>query len=312
MAHMLKKLMKLSCAALCCAFAGLAVSAQALYVIPDAPIPLADGKIYVLSPETGSLRYSSGGATLDYSNASEGYIMASYSGWASKIKIQITRSGGTTYTYNLNSNGSYEVFPLTAGDGVYNIGIFENVSGSQYAQALNTSIDVALRNSLLPFLYPSQYVNFDADSATVAKGAELARTAASQLAVVTNVYNYVVKNIKYDDYKAKTVQSGYLPQVDSILASGKGICFDFAAVTAAMLRSQNIPTRLQVGYVSGGVYHAWISVYTTETGWINNIIYFDGKTWKLMDPTFASSAGQSQSIMQFIGNGSNYSTMYVY
>ena len=31
-----------------------------------------------------------------------------------------------------------------------------------------------------------------------------------------------------------------------------------------------------------------------------------------MDPTFASSANRSESIMQYIGDGSNYSVKYVY
>ena len=41
-------------------------------------------------------------------------------------------------------------------------------------------------------------------------------------------------------------------------------------------------------------------------------IYCDGNSWKLMDPTFASSSGQSQEIMQYIGNGSNYRAKYSY
>ncbi len=49
-----------------------------------------------------------------------------------------------------------------------------------------------------------------------------------------------------------------------------------------------------------------------ESGWINGIIRFDGTTWKLMDPTFASNGNQSGEIMQFIGNGSNYSVKYLY
>ena len=34
---------------------------------------------------------------------------------------------------------------------------------------------------------------------------------------------------------------------------------------------------------------------------MDNIIYFDGTTCKLMDPTFAVSGGQSAEIMQYIG-----------
>ena len=54
-----------------------------------------------------------------------------------------------------------------------------------------------------------------------------------------------------------------------------------------MLRSQGIPTRLEVGY-AGTVYHAWISTYIKDVGWINGIIQFNGSGWTLIDPTTAS------------------------
>ncbi len=60
------------------------------------------------------------------------------------------------------------------------------------------------------------------------------------------------------------------------------------------------------------IYHAWISVYSKTQGWINNVIYFDGKSWKLMDPTFASSGGNSEAINKYIGDGTNYQTKYLY
>lgn len=115
-------------------------------------------------------------------------------------------------------------------------------------------ISVSLRNSFLPFLYPNQYVNFYKGSQTVAKGARLASTASNDLEVVENIYNYVIHNISYDFNKAANVSFGYLPNVDSILSSGIGICFDYAAVMATMLRTQNIPTKLVVGY-AGNIYH---------------------------------------------------------
>ena len=45
---------------------------------------------------------------------------------------------------------------------------------------------------------------------------------------------------------------------------------------------------------------------------MDGIIQFDGKSWKLMDPTFASNGGSSPEIMQFIGNGANYQMKYRY
>ena len=52
----------------------------------------------------------------------------------------------------------------------------------------------------------------------------------------------------------------------------------------SMLRSQNIPTKLEVGY-SGDAYHAWISTYIDDKGWVDDIIQFNGNTWQIMDPT---------------------------
>ena len=66
-----------------------------------------------------------------------------------------------------------------------------------------------------------------------------------------------------------------------------------------------------VGY-TGDVYHAWINVWCEVYGWVECLIYFDGKVWKLMDPTFASSGNQSNKIMEYIGNGANYKAKYLY
>lgn len=258
----------------------------------------------------GTTVYSNSSASIDASNTSEGYVSVKYTGSSSsRIKVQITKN--TTYTYDLNNKGKYEVFPLSEGDGNYSVKVFENVSGNKYAQAYSTSFSVKLKNNFSPFLYPNQYVDFNADSKAVKKAAELASPTGDQLETITNVYNFVINNVTYDDAKAANVSSGYLPDVDSVLTSGKGICFDYAALMTAMLRSQNIPTKLVVGY-TGDLYHAWINTYIPEIGWVDNMIYFDGTSWKLMDPTFASNGKSNPEIMQYIGDGRNYRSKYTY
>ncbi|GAA6270052.1 transglutaminase-like domain-containing protein [Enterocloster alcoholdehydrogenati] len=283
-------------------------------VIEDGRVPLYSKPAgsYVRTPiASGVTVYKNDKATLDASNISEGYVMVKYTGSVGKIKVQITKSGSETYTYDLNNSGVYEVFPLSEGNGSYQVKVFENIQGNQYSQAFSQSVDASITNTFGPFLYPNQYVNFNSASAAVKKGAEISAGATDQLGVVSAVYNYVVTNLTYDTAKASSVQSGYLPNVDVVLAQKKGICFDYAALMTAMLRSQDIPTKLVVGY-TGNLYHAWINVYLDGQGWVDNIIYFDGNSWKLMDPTFASSANQSKEIMQYIGNGANYKAKYSY
>ena len=248
-------------------------------------------------------------AVIDYSHADQGYICAAYSGSVSKIKIIVTGPDEVDYTYDLHGNG-YEVFPLSSGSGSYKVAIYENISGTKYSTCLYTNINVALDNEFGPFLYPNQYVCFQADSRTVAKGAELAKGANTDLDVVISVYNYIISSITYDYDKASDPPTGYTTDIDEILDSGTGICLDYAAVMAAMLRSQQIPTRLEVGYAKDA-YHAWISVYTEETGWLNGIIEFTGNKWTLVDPTFGANSTE-RALKKFIGDGSNYTLKKVY
>lgn len=265
----------------------------------------------VCVPEApGTKTITSSVAAVDISNVNDGYCMVRYTGSSKKVKMQLVTPDNITYTYTLHGEKGYETFALTGGDGTYKVMVFENAHDDQYTTALSDTFDVKLKDAFSPYLYPNQYVNFTPDSQTVAMGAKLAKPCSSDLEVVTNIYDYCFENIRYDDDKARTVESGYLPDVDEILSSGKGICFDYAAVMATMLRTQRIPTRLEVGYVDTS-YHAWVSVYLKEMGWVNGIIEFDGKTWKLMDPTLAASKSEKQ-LKNFIGDGSIYQTKYVY
>lgn len=271
-----------------------------------------DNTPVVLVPETDKTSlYEGADVSLDASGAANGYILVRYSGSASKVRMLLTCPTGETYNYLLPLDNDYAVYPLTEGDGSYNVAVYENVYDDQYSVLFSQDISVTIKDPNRVFLYPNEYVDFNKDSKAVAKGMELAADADTDLDVVNAIYHYVIENIEYDYDKAETVQSGYVPVVDNTLAEGKGICFDFASLMTSMLRSQRIPTRLEVGY-AGDVYHAWISVYVEDEGWIDGIITFDGKDWVLMDPTLASYASEA-TIKEYMDNsGSHYQIKYKY
>jgi len=250
-------------------------------------------------------------AEIDVSNMADGYVMIKYIGGSAKLKVLITGPSKVAYTYNLRSDGNFEVFPLSDGNGTYSIGVYKNISGTQYSTEFTTSISATLKDAFAPFIRPNQYVNYTAQTLGVVKAKELVTGVSTTLGKVEKIYNYVVKNFSYDKQLAATVQSGYLPDLDKVWNKKTGICFDYAALVTAMLRSQGIPSKLVIGY-AGQAYHAWISVWSAETGWVEGAIYFDGTTWKLMDPTFASSGNSSDAIMKYIGDGKNYSAKYLY
>lgn len=259
---------------------------------------------------SGTLVKQAARATIDYSNTKDGYVMVQFTGQTSKrLKAQV-KGPKTTYTYNLTA-GKWEVFPLSDGSGSYQVSVFENVTGTKYAAVTSVSFSATLTDEFAPYLRPNQYVDYAVATNTLAKAAELIGTETEALKKVEKVYNYVVGNLTYDRQKAATVQSGYLPVLDTVLEAKKGICFDYAALMTGMLRSNGVPCKLVVGY-AGTAYHAWISVWSETEGWVDGAVFFDGKNWQRMDPTFASSGKKSSSIMQYIGDGKNYTVKYLY
>lgn len=262
---------------------------------------LRDSSPQLYLPSTDyQVTYQENNVSVDASHTSSGYIMVNYSGHNEKVKIQVTSPDQNNYTYPVTYLNQFVTYPLPGGNGTYKITVLESVDLTKnlYATCFTQQIDVSLENEYLPFLYSNYYISFNKDSLCVKKAQQLAKKCYSSLDVVSNVYNYIIKNIKYDKEKANNVQYGYVPDPDQTLNDKTGICFDYASLTCAMLRSQGIPTKLEVGYV-GEVYHAWISCYVDETGWIDNIIEFDGKDWSLLDPTLGAN-NKSKDVKKYI------------
>ena len=63
-------------------------------------------------------------------NAAQGYILAHGKENKKRLKLRVTQ-GQYKLTYDLNTAGEYEVFPLQLGDGSYTVELFENVSGKK-------------------------------------------------------------------------------------------------------------------------------------------------------------------------------------
>jgi transglutaminase-like putative cysteine protease len=207
----------------------------------------------------GIIAYQEGDVTIDASHTDQGYVMVQHTKVKKTLKVRISKDSGNTVTYDLNEDGEFETFPVTLGDGQYNLQIFKQVSGKRYTREANYDFTVKLEDPTLPFLYPNQYVWYTPESVAVEKAAQLCEGLSSDRDKLAAVRGYVEANITYDYKLAKTVKSGYVPNIDKVLAKGKGICFDYSALTACMLRSQGVPTQLVIGYADKS-YHAWNNV----------------------------------------------------
>lgn len=271
---------------------------------------------YIITPTADGVKvYSNDDALIDASNSSQGYLM---------IRLKKAMSGSyrilvnaddinVRYTFQLNNSGNYEVIPLTEGSGKYTVNVLKVTSAGKGTVMFKQSLSVSVADSFLPFLTPNQFCMYDAGSSCVALSSKLCGGNKDTIAKTAAIYDYVINNISYVS-TAENGANGYIPVPDTVLANKSGICFDYASLMAAMLRSQKIPTKVVVGY-AGDIYHAWISVYVDGSGWIDGYIYFDGNSWNRMDPTFAASAKDDadyKNTVDFISNGSNYSVMYYY
>ncbi len=208
--------------------------------------------------DSNAIEFNSDDATVEVRNSSTGY--SSY-----KAMIQ---KGNQKYFYDILSE--VEVFPLSMGNGTYNVTILGSNDGRRYRKLFSKSFNAVFEENRV-FLSASQTVNFNEKSEVAKIAKEITKDATTDVEKFNIIHEYVTTHMTYDFEKADTVKPGYIPEPDKLLESGKGICYDFAAVTASMLRSVNVPTKLVKGYsVYTSVYHAW------------NEVLIDGE-WKVVD-----------------------------
>lgn len=252
---------------------------------------------------------------IDHSNKHEGYITIKFTDESDgKFKAVITGPNDDVYIYELNPK-IIEVYPLSAGNGVYTIGVYENVYDDEYNEILLISIDVILDNVYVPFIRPSQYVMYSKDSSAAKLTAELTAGIDCLFAIIEKVIAYFEENIYYDVELAYIAQPGFIPDVDAVAETGRGFCFDIAALFAAMLRSRGIPAQLVVGYYTDieydNMYHAWVSVYSKSNGTIGGVIDIKAGEWNIIDPTFISSRGL-HSVSILARHGFAYEAVFIY
>ena len=268
------------------------------YTPPDSP---------TLSVFHAEAAQTGNGCAIDTSALAEGYVGAAATSSA-RLKFQVSK-GDMSYNYDLPGDNTPIVVPLNMGDGAYSFRVMQNTSGNNYVELFGVIENVKLNSETAPFLVPNLFVGYNESSAVTAKAHELAEGCVNQADIVRNVYQWVVRNITYDHEKAAQLASatGYVPDPDQTLASGTGICFDYASLGAAMLRSLGIPCKVVTGYVSpDDVYHAWNMVYIDGT-WESVEISIKPNSWSRVDLTFAASGAAST-----IGDGTSYTDRYTY
>lgn len=235
-------------------------------------------------------------------NLSDGIIHINYSlNNNKKIKL-IIEKGNQKYTYNLKKDGNIETFPLQMGSGQYKISILENKESNKYTYVEAITIDVKIKDDQSLYLSSIQNINWDESMAPIKKAQELMTGKQNDKEKIKSIYDYIVRNYKYDYAKVDKLEYDYLPDIQRTFLNDNGICYDFASLYAAMLRSQGIPAKLVTGYTDNvNGYHAWNEVYIqSENRWI------------IVDPTFDLQMIAAKKNVALEKNKNNYTKVYEY
>lgn len=223
---------------------------------------------------------------VDASPIGRGIIGVKYSSQEKKrVKVSIEKSG-KVYYYDLPNDGKINYLPLQMNNGSYNISVYEQVNGTSYLPVHQTAVNMALKDHNQVYLQSVQNVTWNKSMKPIKKAAELTSKLKRNEDKVKAIHSYIVKNVKYDSQKLKTVQPGYLPSIEATFKDNKGICYDYSSLFAAMLRSQGIPAKVAMGYTPGVKgYHAWNEVYIKELN-----------KWVIIDTTVDASSKKAVSI----------------
>ena len=229
---------------------------------------------------------ASSNISIDTKKAKEGIVRISYTGINKKTKVMVQK-GSNTYYYDLKNEEDF--FPLQLGQGEYTVAVLENTIDTKYKVLTKKSFkaDITEENSV--YLKSTQPILWNEDMEAIKLADSLTKGGQDSGKVVQALYDYMVKNISYDYEKMDKLSSDYTPDIDAILKDGKGICYDYSVLFAAMLRSRGIPAKLIKGYKNDiKAYHAW------------NEVYLDG-SWKVIDTTYdawTQKAGTSNNMIK--------------
>jgi len=248
-----------------------------------------------------ALLYVNAGAecSINISNVAKGYVTVKYTdGSKERIKVQVVK-GDENYTYDITGMSSTKI-PLQMGKGKYSVYILENISGTKYRPLTSETFDVPAVSNKDLYTISIPMINFDASKTAIKDISDILKKKANDESKAKSLYNKLVQEWVYDFEKLKNDEPNYVPVIDTLYKSKKGICYDYSSVIAGGLRKSGVPTRLVMGYASYvDVYHAW------------NEILINGK-WIIVDATADSQYYKAKQSYKFAKNAKEFKVVKIF
>jgi transglutaminase-like putative cysteine protease len=204
----------------------------------------------------------------------------------SKIKLMVVRNNEQLwYDVKVDKGMFSQQLWLNNGKGEYTVHVMVNEYDRKYSFGPNITIENI--KEMNPLLSPEKYIE-SADKQVIEKAVEITKNLTSDREKAKEIYNWVSKNIDYDYEKYnKHLNNDYNNEYGALLAldTKKGVCYDYAALVAALGRASGMQTKVVkgTGKVNGtSGYHAWNEIYIA-----------DESKWIKLDATFAAVADEN-------------------
>ncbi len=233
-------------------------------------------------------------AQFNFSSLETGVLSVEYQmNTESNTRIMI-ENNGERHFYRLSYDLKQESFPLKQGNGEYTVTVLAHINGNQYRPIITEMIQVNNVDESRMYLGSIQEIKWNETMDSIQKAQELTQGLQTDTEKVEAIYHYIVQNFRYDYEKVTALTSDYLPDIEIIFAEQKGICYDYASLFAAMLRSVGVPARMAKGYAPGiAEYHAW------------NEVLVDGE-WIVIDTTMDAAYAAGGVAYDMIKNAEEF------
>jgi hypothetical protein len=151
------------------------------------------------------------------------------------------------------------------------------------------------------YLQSSEYWEVDAQEIQD-KAQELSQDKNSIIEIIQADYNFIIKEIDYDEYKYgdRNQRKGAL----AALKGGSSVCMEYSDLLITLARAQGIPARAAYGYgydpnmpADQQEEHQWVQVWIPDYGWMT------------IDPTWGDTG--REITREFIGKDLDHALWYV-
>jgi transglutaminase-like putative cysteine protease len=190
----------------------------------------------------------------------------------SKIYERTDYFGNIQHYFSLHESHKSLKVTVSSDVEVFNnpVQLFDTISCEEAKIKFQT--DLNLKNEVLQYQLPSQYIDWDDDIISFAETCLI-----PEVSLFEAVLN-LIKKI-YTEFQFKSGSTNVNTPLKTVLKERKGVCQDFSHLAIASLRSVGIPAKYVSGYIEtippkgkpklegSDASHAWISVYIPDMGW---------------------------------------------